>query len=130
MRSDIQSIDLEAGPGVRVTEKDAFKSLICAIIERAADDVRCLRRQGLLNEDGTFIEGVHSHLAGITTESGNSSAYFGRDAVDFFRDGRIERACDLINSPIVHADRIREHVLGVRSGFNLDKCVFSSASHR
>lgn len=116
--------------GIRVSEKDAFKALVCAIIERAADDVRCLRRQGLLNPDGSLIGNVRSHLAGITTRSGHSSAHFGRDAVAFFRDGRIDRACDLINSPIVHADRIRQHVLGADSGFNLDKSTISNASHR
>lgn len=122
---------LPVSPGVRtvISESDAVKALVCAIIERAADDVRAIRRQGMLDEDGQLHESrdIHPKLPGSSMfrECARAPA---RDAIRLFHDGRLERLCALLNSPIIHPDRIKAHIFGPE--FNLNKSAFANASHR
>jgi len=91
--------------------------LICAMIECAVDDVRALRRQGLLDEHGNLTippePEARPKLSAVTHRTPNASRFvIGRDALNSFTDGRLERSCDLINSPLLNPDRIKAHIFG------------------
>lgn len=85
----------------------SLQELACAIIEQAVEDVRYVKRHGLIREGRVILD---KRKAG-GTNGGTRGVMDGRDAVLFLSDGRLDSLCDLINSKSVNADRIRAHVL-------------------
>lgn len=132
MISDLQLVMAPAeemggtAAGQGFTERSPWVALLCAIVERAVDDVRAIRRQGLLNEDGTLIDGHNPRIPGAS-EKREAARTPARDAIAFFSDGRLDRVVNLINSESLHADRIKSHVFSPR--FQLDKAYTSQMGH-
>lgn len=84
--------------------------LLCAVIGCAVEDVRFAKRNGYRNPDGTLLQVTNRH------GKHNDQFFFVQDAFEFFRDGRLERLCELIGS--VEPSRIKAHVL---NGVSLHK---------